>query len=67
MSRSRHHPKHGAVPYGFASTGAYKQRACGYEYWTARPGGRNPGKQTKVRTHRLERRAAKKEENPDVI
>lgn len=42
------------------------RRGNGYEYWTARPGGRNPGKQTKVRTHRLERRRAKKEENPDA-
>ncbi len=41
------------------------QRSNGYEYWTARPGGRNPGKQTKVRTHRLERRAAKKEETDE--
>lgn len=45
--------------------GSSKGQRPGYEYWTARPGGRIPGKKTKVRTHRLERRAAKKQEIPE--
>lgn len=31
----------------------------GGEYWGRRPGGREPGRYTKTRTHRLERHRAK--------
>ena len=38
------------------------KKSPGYEYWTARPGntgGGIPGKSTKKRTHRLERKQKK--------
>jgi len=38
----------------------------GYEYWGRRPPKMgSPGRQTKTLTHRLERRAAKKEESDE--
>ena len=37
-------------------------KAPGYEYWTPRPGGRKPGRFTKNRTHRKERRRSRREE-----
>lgn len=61
MSRTHHHSKkHGTPKYGEG----HKQRACGYEYWSRRPGnkfGGITGKANKVITHRLERRAAQRE------
>lgn len=45
-----------------------KQRACGYEFWGSRSGkrhGEEPGKITKRKTHKRERRLAKKDEKPD--
>jgi len=62
MSRTaKDDKKRGPLAYGKG----HKQRAYGYEFWTPRPGSRNPGKKNKIRTHRLERRAAKKEETPE--
>lgn len=34
----------------------------GYDYWSPRPGSPVPGKKSKIHTHRLERRQARKEE-----
>ena len=60
VSRSRHHPKYG-IPFG---TGT-KQRACGYEFWTARPGNIGGasgfGPVAKHFTHRRERRQGERE------
>jgi len=47
----------------------------GYEFWSRRPNkGRDPGKDTKKNTHRLERKAGKqeaqdgqKEENDEIV
>lgn len=51
--------KRGPLAYGKGT----KQRAYGYEFWTSRGGkrhGEEPGRYTKTKTHRAERRAGKK-------
>ena len=54
MSRTEHHSKrHGSVKSGEG----YKQRAYGYDFWTARPGNYagGSGPEVKSETHHLER------------
>jgi hypothetical protein len=54
MSRTKHHSlHHGSVKQGEG----HKQRAFGYDFWTARPGNYagGSGPEVKRETHRLER------------
>lgn len=46
---------------GHKSRPGRANQSRGGEYWGRRPGDRIPGRATKVRTHSLERLAAKKE------
>jgi hypothetical protein len=61
MSRSSHHAHaHSPLAHGKGT----KQRAIGFEFWGRRSalcGLRDPGRYTKVQTHRAERRQAKQQ------
>ena len=49
----RRHPGHKSRTGG-------RNGECGGEFWASRPGGTDPGKKTKIRTHRIERRTSRR-------